>query len=210
MLSHDSITVRSATPEDSEAAAGLIFMTGEEIFNYLFYPEKDKSLAVLGRLFEMDANDFTHECAYIAGMDSRTAGLVLFVDRATMKKNYRGTGRALIQAMGLFQTLRRLRRFIQFERLFPQPDEGTLYINHLATFEEFRGRGIANELLAFCEQEARVRDLSHLALDVEVDNTSAIQVYEKAGFRNVQKIENEKFKAKFGFNGVYRMLKPLK
>ena len=84
-----------------------------------------------------------------------------------------------------------------------------MYINYLATFEEFRGQGIAWELIAFCEQQAVSRQLSELALDVEVLNKGAIRVYKKFGFRIVQKIESEKFRVRFGFNGTYRMLKPL-
>ena len=205
----DKISIRSATPRDSADAAELIFMTGEGIFKYLFYPEKDKTVTLLGRLFEMKANDFTHECARIAEMDSLTAGLVLFVDRAAMKKNFIGSGIALVKAMGLFPALKRSRRCIRFERLFPDPDKETLYINHLAIFEEFRARGVAHELLALCEQEAKTRSLSKLALDVKVDNTAAILVYEKYGFKNVQKIESKKFKAEFGFKGAYRMVKSL-
>ena len=203
----DKIEIRPATPLDAADAARLIFMTGVGIFKYLFYSKIEKTQAILGRLFEMTANDFTHECAHLTEVDGQIAGLIHFVDRAVMQKNYKGTGKALIKAMGLFPTLIRLRRFIEFESLFPDPDEKTLYINHLATFEEFRGRGIANKLLRFCEQEASNRNLTKLALDVEVDNRFAIRVYEKHDFRNILKTESEKFKSAFGFNGAYRMVK---
>ena len=38
-----AITLRPAKPEDAPEAAGLIFQTGKEIFQYLFYPEKAKT-----------------------------------------------------------------------------------------------------------------------------------------------------------------------
>ena len=204
----NGIAIRSAKPQDSAEAAKLIYMTGEDIFKYIFYPNKKKSLVILERLFAMDANDFTHNNAYIADMDGRIAGLVHVVDRNDIMKNYWATGKKLIKAMGLFQTLIRMPRCIQLERLFPQPDKNSMYINHLATFEEFRGQGIAKKLIGFCEQLVASRHLVKLTLDVEVNNTDALKVYENLGFRSVQKIESDRFKARFGFNGAYRMVKP--
>ena len=204
-----SITIRSARPQDSAESANLIYMTGENIFKFLLHPQEEKSVQILRRMYEMDANDFTHKNAYIANMDERIAGLVHVVDRDELKKNYQATVPKLIKTMGFFQTLKRLPRLIQFENLFPQTEKDSMYINYLATFEEFRGQGIARELMAFCEQQAVSRQLSKLALDVEVLNKGAIRVYKKFGFKIVQKIESEKFRVRFGFNGSYRMLKPL-
>ena len=204
----ENITVRSAKPQDSAEAAKLIYMTGERIFKFLLHPQEEKSVQILKRLYEKDANDFTHENAYIADMDGRIVGLVHVVDRDELKKNYRSTGLKLIKTMGLFPALKRMPRCIQFERLFPQPEKDTMYINHLATFEEFRGQGVARKLMEFCEQQVVSRQLSKLALDVEVLNKGAIRVYEKFGFKTIQKIESEKFKVRFGFHGIYRMVKP--
>lgn len=206
----DSIILRAATPEDSDDAAKLIFMTGPGIFKYLFYPQDDKACGVLKRLFEFDINEFSYLNVTIAEIQSKICGLIHCVDRTAMRQNHRAMGRKMIMAMGLFPALLRMPRSIQFESLFPDIDADTLYVGHLATFETFRGQGIAGKLLSFGEQQARQKSLSKLALDVEIDNKLAIAVYQRYGFKNVLKIESSKFKAHFGFPGTYRMEKSIK
>ena len=206
----DSIILRAATPEDSDDAAKLIFMTGPGIFRYLFYPQDDKVCSVLKCLFEFEKNEFSYLNVTIAEIQSKICGLIQCVDRTARRQNHRAMGRKMIRAMGLFPALIRMPRSIQFERLFPDIAADTLYIGHLAAFETFRGQGIAGRMLSFAEQQAKQKRLSKLALDVEIDNRLAISVYQRYGFKTVQKIESSKFEAHFGFPGTYRMEKAIR
>jgi ribosomal protein S18 acetylase RimI-like enzyme len=86
-------------------------------------------------------------------------------------------------------------------------DSTTLYIKHLATFREFQKKGLATQLLEFCDQSARDRKLSRLVLDVEIENTAAKKFYEHNGFEEIRKIVSDTFFNKFGFAGLYRMVK---
>jgi ribosomal protein S18 acetylase RimI-like enzyme len=193
--------------KDCVEAAKLIFMTGERIFKYVFYPEMDKTLVILRQLFQMEANEFTYKNAYIAEIDGQVAGLILFVDQKDMQNNKKEMGKKVIKLIGFFQTLKRIYRFTHVERLIEKIDEKTIYIKHLATFKEFRGRGIATGLLAFCEQQSKKKDSSKLALDVETDNTIAIQFYENIGFRVVQEIKSNRFYERSGLKDLYRMIR---
>ena len=56
---NNNIPIRQAKVKDCVEAAKLIFMTGEEIFKYVFYPEMDQTLIILRQLFQMEANEFT-------------------------------------------------------------------------------------------------------------------------------------------------------
>ena len=204
-----TITLRPAKQEDAPEAAGLIFQTSEEIFQYLFYPEKAKTLEILSQLFQMDANDFSYRYAQVAEINGQVGGLVIAVNKAEIAVNYRKMGSKVIQAMGLSKTLTRLPRFILFDRIIPEVDLSTLYIKHLATFREFQNKGLATRLLEFCDQSARSRKLSSLVLDVEIENTAAKQFYENNGFKETRKIVSDTFFKKFGFAGLYRMVKAL-
>jgi ribosomal protein S18 acetylase RimI-like enzyme len=204
-----TITLRPAKPEDAREAAGLIFQTGQEIFRYLFYPEKADTLEILSQLFQMDANDFSYRYAQVAEMKGQIGGLVIAVDKTELTVNYRKMGSKIIQAMGLSKTLKRLPRFILFDRIIPDVDSTTLYIKHLATLREFQNKGLATRLLEFCDQSARNRKLSNLVLDVEIENTAAKQFYEHNGFQEIRKIVSDTFLKKFGFAGLYRMVKAL-
>ncbi|MBP2290616.1 GNAT family N-acetyltransferase/peptidase C39 family protein [Azospirillum rugosum] len=48
---------------------------------------------------------------------------------------------------------------------------------------DFRGQGVAKRLLAAAEQAARSRDCIYLRLEVRRDNTPAINLYKKSGYR---------------------------
>ena len=205
----ESVVLRAATPADSEAGARLIYMTGPRIFKYLYYPRMDRALAILKGFFEMENNEFSYRDVTVAEFQSRICGLIHCVDRADMRRNVRAMGRKMIRVMGLLPALKRMPRSIQFESIFPRIGAHTLYIGHIAIFEDYRGQGIAGKLLSFSELMAGQRHLKKLALDVELDNQPAFGVYEKYGFRITEKIESSKFKARFGFPGTYRMEKTL-
>jgi ribosomal protein S18 acetylase RimI-like enzyme len=206
---YDNPNVTLAKIEESEEAAELIYLTAERLFQYLFYPDRQRTMAVLKQLFEMDDNDFSHQNAYIAKLDRQITGLIIFMDRITMKNNHRKMGWKIMKAIGIWAFVFRLFRFIRAERMITKISDSTLYINHIAIFNEFRRRGMATHLLGYCEKQAGARSLTRLALDVRVVNVPAIRVYEQFGFQKIQKIESKALNSKFGFGGLYRMHKEI-
>ena len=205
----DNPNVAAAKIEDSEETAELIYLSGEEIFKYLFYPNVKRTVAVLRQLFEMEDNDFSHQNAYIAKLDLRITGLIIFMDRVTMKNNHRKMGWKIMKAVGIWAFFYRLPRIIRAERLITKIMESTLYINHIAIFNEYRRRGMATHLLRYCEKQAGTGGLTRLALDVRVGNDTAIRVYEQFGFQKIKKIESKALNSKFGFRGMFRMHKDI-
>lgn len=201
------ITIRKSSPDDYSEGAELILMTGEILFKIAFYPEKDKTLNILQRFFQMESNDFTYRNAYIAEIGGETGGLILFMDQKEIEKNKKEMAKKIIKLMGLFGTIRRIPRFIHIENLFQKISDKTIYVKHLGTFERFRNRGIGRSLLEFCKERAKERGLSYLALDVEVENRGAIKFYENIGFEIEKKIESKNFFKRYGFEGLYRMVK---
>jgi ribosomal protein S18 acetylase RimI-like enzyme len=67
---------------------------------------------------------------------------------------------------------------------FWQPDRPTaLYLSNLAVLSDYRRQGIAQQLLAACEQIALDWGFQELYLHVLENNHSARQLYRKAGYR---------------------------
>ncbi|KAF6005453.1 hypothetical protein F1559_005040 [Cyanidiococcus yangmingshanensis] len=58
-----------------------------------------------------------------------------------------------------------------------------VYLYNLATDPEYRRRGIAQQLLAECEQQTRAWQHSTLYLHVERDNAPALRLYQRGGYR---------------------------
>jgi [ribosomal protein S18]-alanine N-acetyltransferase len=57
------------------------------------------------------------------------------------------------------------------------------HINNLAVLPELRGRGLGTQLLAAIIAEAAHLGAKMLTLEVRASNTPALQLYQKAGFR---------------------------
>jgi ribosomal protein S18 acetylase RimI-like enzyme len=209
-IEHDRpIRIRQARPADHAEAAGLIFLTGEGLYTFAFYSEKEKTLKILQALFQKGSNEFTFEDACVATVNGRIGGLIFFLDRAKWKRNKRGMGLKIIKTMGLWETIKRMSRFKRVERLFQDMDDKTVYIQHLATVPGLRGRGIGTALIEFCERTAIEAGFSKLALDVATDNRNAIRLYEKLGFRIHGTIEDRVLQGRFNFQGLYRMVKKI-
>lgn len=69
--------------------------------------------------------------------------------------------------------------------VFDQPDR--LRIGDLYVQEEYRGDGVAEDLVEQAVDRAREEGCSELTLDVDVGNERAVGFYEKVGFETVQR-----------------------
>ncbi|KAI4671475.1 N-alpha-acetyltransferase 30 [Alternaria novae-zelandiae] len=56
------------------------------------------------------------------------------------------------------------------------------YIAMLATQEEYRGRGIATQLVRLAIDAMTARDADEIVLETEVSNTASLKLYERLGF----------------------------
>lgn len=65
-------------------------------------------------------------------------------------------------------------------------EEGKLFLSKFYIVKEYRGRGYASQALEFLEKLCEDRNLSHIWLTVNRNNSSSIAVYEKKGFRTVR------------------------
>ena len=64
---------------------------------------------------------------------------------------------------------------------------GTLYISSLALFDGFRGMGLGTEMISIARDQAREGGFDALSLLVFEQNTGAVKLYEREGFREVDR-----------------------
>lgn len=62
-------------------------------------------------------------------------------------------------------------------------DKGYAVFGILIGMEEFRGRGVAGEVIKACAKWLKEQGLHEIVLGVSTDNVSAMRAYEKAGFQ---------------------------
>jgi len=61
--------------------------------------------------------------------------------------------------------------------------EKEYYISNIAVFPEYRGTGIGTALMIKIEKYAKRKGLKKIALDVEVENSGAVKLYQRLGYR---------------------------
>ncbi len=61
--------------------------------------------------------------------------------------------------------------------------EGSYYINVVAVYPEYRGRGVARRLIEEAEIEAKTKKLGLMSLHVFAENVNAVRLYENLGYR---------------------------
>lgn len=64
---------------------------------------------------------------------------------------------------------------------------GTLYISSLAVFDRFRGMGLGTRMLSIARDQAREKGLDALSLIVFEQNTGALRLYQREGFREIDR-----------------------
>lgn len=72
-----------------------------------------------------------------------------------------------------------------------EPQSQNAFLTLLYVVSEYRKNGIANELIVKMISILKEKNFSTISLEVNVDNLSAIKLYEKFGFNPVGQIENK-------------------
>jgi ribosomal protein S18 acetylase RimI-like enzyme len=168
-----AVRLRPATREDAELLARLIDIAGEGFGTYLWSQSAapgETALDVGRRRAQREDGGFSYRNATLAEVDGKVAALLLGYRLADP-----------YDAGDLQSVPATVRPLIELEAEAP----GTWYVNALAAFPEYRGKGLGTLLLAEAENSARKTRVSSLSIIVAEQNEGAKRLYERAGYRAV-------------------------
>lgn len=164
---------RHATPDDAPALAELINFAGEGLPLYLWteMAEPGENAWEVGRRRALrEAGSFSYRNAVVAEADGRVvASLVGYALPDGPQPIDYG------QMPAMFMPLQEL------ENLAPH----TWYVNVLAAYPEYRGRGYGTRLLGIAERLAAAAGSSGLSIIVSDGNAGAKRLYERRGYREM-------------------------
>jgi ribosomal protein S18 acetylase RimI-like enzyme len=152
---------------------------------------------------------YSKENIVVEEESGKIRGLILAYPASDMRlfsKNMLRCIKELFMISGFSKILKMISR-LSLNKYLPVTENDGYYISNLAVFEEYRGRGIAIKLLGKVEEMAKEKGLNKLSLVVEIDNSRAISVYEKSGFRVVEKVVLPKKYHEHNLFGFYKMIK---
>jgi ribosomal protein S18 acetylase RimI-like enzyme len=163
-------TFRPATKADAAALAVLVDIAGEGMPAYMWSTLKvpEQSVLEFGReRARRDTGGFSYKNATVAEVGDEIAACLV---------GYRLDDP--YDSGLLADTPEIVRPLVRLEAKAP----GSWYVNVLATFPEFRRRGIASELLAIAESKGREAGAPALSVIVGSWNDGAGRLYRSAGY----------------------------
>lgn len=167
------MSIRDATVDDARHLAFLINLAGEGLPETLWRrmagPGED-SLAVGARRAARDEGSFSYRNAKVLELDGSLAGMVL---------GYRLPDPYELGNLDDYPAV--VRPLVELEAIAA----GSWYINAIATYEQFRGRGVASSLMRACEEMAIQAGAAKLSLIVASENRGAHALYLKLGYREI-------------------------
>ncbi|MFC5700546.1 GNAT family N-acetyltransferase [Cohnella faecalis] len=166
------MTIRRATPSDSKEVSELIFLAIQDIaYQLTGETTEDRALASLEAYFLKNGNRFSYDKVSVKIADESVAGMILCYEGSEADSLYEP----------ILRHLRRKNGDPDFE-IDRETDAGEYYIDALAVFPEYGGRGYARQLLDAAEQCALDSNCSRIALNVEKNNEKAHSLYRKLGY----------------------------
>jgi ribosomal protein S18 acetylase RimI-like enzyme len=167
------LRLRPARKDDAEALARLIDIAGEGFGMYLWSQAAkpgETALEIGKRRAQREEGGFSYRHATIAELGGRIAGLLL---------GYRLPEPYVLGDVSALPEM--VRPLVELEAEAP----GTWYVNALAAFPEYRGRGIGTRLLTEAELCAIEVGAPGLSLIVADQNDGAKRLYSRKGYRAV-------------------------
>lgn len=178
----ENILYRSGIKEDSKIIAALIIDAGGGIVEFLLH-DLIKNVTV-NQLMQNQVEDETSEFCFkhciVATLDNSVVGLALAYPSSLSHTPSDG----FIPAD----------RIIHLKEFFEKKVPESLYLHALAVLPSARNKGIASNLLNRVIEKAQSLKLHRISLDVWCDNTNALHLYKKKGFKTVDVINIEPHK----------------
>lgn len=208
----NQVIIRQGRKDDAEAFSHLAML-----FLPSFIPIEFKPFVkyLMKRLFSTKRNHFSFEYSYLAEINSRVIGVINgFPGKEKRKEEWR-TILLMIRFLALpmlknmvnlikIKYLRKVSQLIGLLKIWGKFDDTDYYINGLAVISEYQGMGIGTMLLEYVDNR-KTPEQTRLFLDVEIDNSRAIKVYERQGFTKTGKTITFDFDGKK--LGFFRMVK---
>lgn len=175
----DSISIRPATAADAPFIARAIIMAiGEEIA--MRFAETAERRPLVDRLFtelaERDDSQYSYLNSHVAATaDGHVAGIVVAYDGARLRELRRAFTAKAAEILGLD---------IDPETMADETTPDEVYLDSLAVFPEYRGRGIAHSLIQCAAEKAHALG-KPLGLLCEPENRPAETLYKSLGFKTI-------------------------
>jgi len=164
-MKNSSLSIRSATPDDAELAASLMYLSMGELADYLYGGARLSVDEILAGFYSMKNNRYSWSIADIAEWDGQPAGMLTSFPGQEFARRELAIGAGLLKLCNFFEVLRLSMRALSIANgVETYRDE--YYLANMGVSPEFQGRGIGSSLLEHAEQKAHKSGLKKCSLIV--------------------------------------------
>lgn len=171
--------LRRAGPDDAHAVAPLILEAAPHL--RLLLGGDHEAWHAAEDAYRSDRTMFGYRWGMVAEDGGDIRGFVIAFPGRKWGSLKLGTGVVLARAAGVKHAADLVKRGRVLDRLHPAVPEWALYVSALAVHPDHRRKGIARLLMDRVAAGAAHMSLS-VALDVDLDNDAAWELYEAMGF----------------------------
>ena len=167
------MSIRKARIEDCRAIAELALMAGEGIPAWFWEQSRQGGQPIEdvgARNAASDSENFSYRNAYLALEGEDVAGMILA---------YRLPGTDHVESLKEYPEF--IRPLIELEQCVPD----SFYINMLATYPQYRGRGIGSRLMGIADRLAVDARCSLISVEVFSQNEGALRLYQRLGYSEI-------------------------
>ncbi len=168
--------IEDATKEQAKDLAFLINLAGEGIPEYLWkgMAQKDELPMDVGAMrAAREEGGFSYKNARVCTKDDELLGMII---------SYRQPQPYDIDELSEYPDI--VQPLVLLEAKAP----GSWYINAIATFQKFSGKGVAQKLMQEAEERALLESCKQVSLIVASENTRAKRLYEHLGYKVVSSL----------------------
>ncbi len=199
--------MQPAVPEMAQEAASLIYLTMAKTADYLFGQEPTpRTHQVLGNLFRLKSNRFSHQFTQVLCDSEKVVGLVISYSGRLMKSLELPMALQLLRMIGLVRFSQFLWRAIPLIGMKEAMDD-EYFISNIAVALTQQQNGLGHLMLEQVENQARSQGYRKIALTVDIENERAFSLYQRVGFDLVDAVIIARLKKSIHYAGYYRMLK---
>ena len=167
-----TITIRPATFADVPAVAKFIAMAIGDEFSLKNYCGENY-LKVLEEIAQADNTQYSFKNSLVAEAEGIVVGAIVGYDGAKLLELRTETFAIIKKHLGITPNME------------PETEIGEFYLDSIAVLPEYRGRGVAKNLILTLCNKAFSEGHKNVGLLVDIENTNAEKLYHSLGFVRV-------------------------
>jgi GNAT superfamily N-acetyltransferase len=169
------------SPDNTVRFASLVLSSAPVLLPYLF-GGKQESLDYITKAAQQADGQYSAKRHLFAYDECHLVGCVTFWHTQLEKPFHSQTLKSLTEFLKPAQISHLLAANNAISQVFVAPLAHQLCVGHLAVLEEYRGRGVAKNMIANGIELAKTKGKTELILDVDAQNDSACGFYMGLGF----------------------------